>query len=97
MARIELRQLRRVYGRHVAVDGLDLEIADGELLVLLGPSSCGKTTTMNMIAGLTEPTSGTIAFDRQDATRQPPHHRNIAMVFQSSLLLGRDPRYCGPA
>ena len=86
MARIELHHLRKVYGKHVAVDGLDLEIADGELLVLLGPSGCGKTTTMNMIAGLTEPTSGTIAFDRQDVTRQPPHHRNIAMVFQSSLL-----------
>jgi ABC-type sugar transport system ATPase subunit len=86
MARIELQQLRRVFGKQVAVDELNLRIGDGELLVLLGPSGCGKTTTMNMIAGLTEPTSGNIAFDGQDVTRQPPHHRNIAMVFQSSLL-----------
>jgi ABC-type sugar transport system ATPase subunit len=86
MARIRLNGVRKVYGAQVAVERLDLEIADGELLVLLGPSGCGKTTTMNMIAGLTDPTAGTIAFDGADVTSQPPHHRNIAMVFQSSLL-----------
>ena len=86
MARIRLNGVRKVYGSQVAVDALDLDIADGELLVLLGPSGCGKTTTMNLIAGLTDATAGTIAFDGVDVTRQPPHHRNIAMVFQSSLL-----------
>ena len=86
MARIRLDGIRKVYGRHVAVERLDLDIADGELLVLLGPSGCGKTTTMNMVAGLTDPTAGSIAFDGADVTNQPPHHRNIAMVFQSSLL-----------
>jgi ABC-type sugar transport system ATPase subunit len=86
MARIRLNGIRKVYGAQVAVERLDLDIADGELLVLLGPSGCGKTTTMNMIAGLTDPTAGSIAFDGADVTSQPPHHRNIAMVFQSSLL-----------
>jgi len=86
MARIRLDGVRKVYGSQVAVHQMDLDIADGELLVLLGPSGCGKTTTMNMIAGLTEPSAGRITFDGADVTSQPPHHRNIAMVFQSSLL-----------
>jgi ABC-type sugar transport system ATPase subunit len=86
MAHIELRNVSKSYHAFRAVDCLDLEIADGELLVLLGPSGCGKTTTMNMIAGLAEPTSGTVMFDGRDVTSWPPHERNIAMVFQSSLL-----------
>jgi ABC-type sugar transport system ATPase subunit len=86
MARIRLDQLRKTFDRHVAVSGLDLDVADGELLVLLGPSGCGKTTTLNCIAGLEAPSSGRILFDEQDVTAQPPHRRNIAMVFQSSLL-----------
>ena len=68
MARIELRELQRRYGRNAAVQGLNLEIAAGELLVLLGPSGCGKTTTLNLIAGLDTPSSGTIMFDGQDVT-----------------------------
>jgi ABC-type sugar transport system ATPase subunit len=86
MARVRIEQLRKTFGRHVAVSGLDLDVADGELLVLLGPSGCGKTTTLNCIAGLEAPSSGRILFDEQDVTGLPPHRRNIAMVFQSSLL-----------
>jgi ABC-type sugar transport system ATPase subunit len=86
MARIELKNVSKAYSAFRAVDRLDLEIADGELVVLLGPSGCGKTTTMNMIAGLTTPSSGNVLFDDRDVTAQPPHRRNIAMVFQSSLL-----------
>lgn len=86
MAKIKLRQVRKSYERYVAVEGLDLEIADGEFLVMLGPSGCGKTTTLNMIAGLDYPSSGTISFDGKEVTNQPPHARNVAMVFQSSLL-----------
>lgn len=86
MAGIRLEQLQKTFAKHQAVAGLDLEIADGELLVLLGPSGCGKTTTLNCIAGLEAPTSGRILFDDEDVTAQPPHVRNIAMVFQSSLL-----------
>ena len=86
MARIEIDGLRKVFQRHTAVRGLDLTIEDGELLVLLGPSGCGKTTTLNCIAGLETPTAGRVLFDGEDVTEAAPHQRNIAMVFQSSLL-----------
>ncbi len=86
MARIELRNIVKTYAQHHAVQNLDMTIEDGELLVLLGPSGCGKSTTMNMIAGLTSPTSGKILFNGVDVTPHSPHERNIAMVFQSSLL-----------
>jgi len=86
MARIELRNIQKVFGDQGAVRNLDMDIADGELLVLLGPSGCGKSTTMNMIAGLMPPTSGKILFNGQDVTDHSPHQRSIAMVFQSSLL-----------
>src|SRR5258708_23225418 len=86
MARIELHDVSKTYSEHTAVRGLDMTIADGELLVLLGRSGCGKSTTMNMIAGLDSPTSGAIRFDGVDVIHRSPHERNIAMVFQSSLL-----------
>ena len=86
MAEIRLEQMRKTFGAFVAVEELDLDIRDGELLVLLGPSGCGKTTTLNCIAGLEQPTRGRILFNGEDVTDQPPHARNIAMVFQSALL-----------
>lgn len=86
MAAIRLDNLRKTFADYVAVDGLSMDIADGELLVLLGPSGCGKTTTLNCIAGLEAPSSGKIFFDAVDVSGLPPHQRNIAMVFQSSLL-----------
>ena len=86
MARIQLDSLHKTFQRHVAVRDLDLTIEDGELPVLLGPSGCGKTTTLNCIAGLEAPTSGRVLFDGEDVTTASPHQRNIAMVFQSSLL-----------
>ncbi|MEM7021958.1 MAG: ABC transporter ATP-binding protein [Pseudomonadota bacterium] len=86
MASILLDHLSKTFGRHTAVEEMQLEIADGELIVFLGPSGCGKTTTLNCIAGLETPTSGRILFDGEDVTPLPPHQRNIAMVFQSSLL-----------
>jgi len=69
-----------------AVRGLDLEIRDGELLVLLGPSGCGKTTTLNMLAGLEQPTGGKLFFGDQLMNQVPPEERDIAMVFQSIAL-----------
>jgi multiple sugar transport system ATP-binding protein len=63
-----------------------LEIADGELLVLVGPSGSGKSTVLRMIAGLEKPTSGTITIGERDVTRLPPQERDIAMVFQSYAL-----------
>ena len=86
MSRIQLESLHKTFHRHVAVRELDLTIENGELLVLLGPSGCGKTTTLNCIAGLEVPTSGRVLFDGDDVTTASPHQRNIAMVFQSSLL-----------
>ena len=86
MSRIQLQSLHKTFHRHVAVRELDLTIENGELLVLLGPSGCGKTTTLNCIAGLEAPTSGRVLFDDEDVTAASPHQRNIAMVFQSSLL-----------
>ena len=69
-----------------AVRGLDLEIRDGELLVLLGPSGCGKTTTLNMLAGLEQPTGGQLFFGDRLMNAVPPEERDIAMVFQSIAL-----------
>jgi ABC-type sugar transport system ATPase subunit len=86
LAQIELVKLRKAFGSYVAVEGLDLRINDGEFLIMLGPSGCGKTTTLNMIAGLERATSGDIMFDKANVTDTPPHERNVAMVFQSSLL-----------
>src|SRR5215216_7137914 len=69
-----------------AVRNLNLEINDGELLVLLGPSGCGKTTTLNMLAGLERPTSGQLFFGDRLMNDVPPEERDIAMVFQSIAL-----------
>jgi multiple sugar transport system ATP-binding protein len=86
MATISCERLTKRYGSVVAVDSLDLSIRHGEFMVLLGPSGCGKTTTLNMIAGLEEISDGTLRFDETDVTWQPPHKREVAMVFQSYAL-----------
>ncbi len=69
-----------------ALDGLDLEIADGEFFALLGPSGCGKTTLLRTIAGLETPTSGNIGIGGVDVTSVPPGRRDVAMVFQDYAL-----------
>ena len=69
-----------------AVDALNLEIADGEFLVLVGPSGCGKSTSLRMLAGLEEVNGGTIRIGDRDVTNLPPKDRDIAMVFQSYAL-----------
>ena len=70
------------------VDRLDLEVRAGELLVLVGPSGSGKTTTLRLLAGLEQPTSGTISLDGREVTQVAPRDRNVAMVFQGLGLLG---------
>jgi len=70
----------------LAVDHLDLEIADGEFLVLVGPSGCGKTTSLRMVAGLEDPTSGEIRIGDRLVNDVPSRHRDIAMVFQNYAL-----------
>jgi multiple sugar transport system ATP-binding protein len=69
-----------------AVDGIDLEIHDGEFMVLVGPSGCGKSTTLRMLAGLEEVDDGRILIGDRDVTRVPPKDRDIAMVFQNYAL-----------
>jgi multiple sugar transport system ATP-binding protein len=87
MASIRLENIRKVYPNgHVAVRGIDLEIADGEFVVLVGPSGCGKSTTLRMVAGLETPTGGRLYIGDRDVTEAAPQDRDIAMVFQTYAL-----------
>jgi multiple sugar transport system ATP-binding protein len=85
-AAVALRQLSRRYRETTAVYALDLEILEKEFIVLLRPSGSGKTTTLNMIAGLDTPTSGHIFFDGRQIEHVPPEKRNVAVVFQNIAL-----------
>jgi multiple sugar transport system ATP-binding protein len=86
MAEVTLKRVGKRFGDIQAVRDLDLKIADGEFLVLLGPTGAGKTTTLRLIAGLERPDSGEVWIDRRDATREPPAMRNVAFVFQQYSL-----------
>ncbi len=87
MAQIVLDTVDKVYpGGVKAVDGLSLEIGDGEFMVLVGPSGCGKSTALRSIAGLDEITSGTISIGGRVVNDLPPKDRDIAMVFQNYAL-----------
>jgi multiple sugar transport system ATP-binding protein len=87
MAGIRLERLSREFpGGVVAVNAIDLQIRDGEFLVLVGPSGCGKTTTLRLIAGLEPPTAGRIFVGERDVTDLPPRDRDVAMVFQNYAL-----------
>lgn len=88
MASVTFRGATRLYpgARTPSVDGLDLEIHDGEFLVLVGPSGCGKSTTLRMLAGLEEVTEGKIFIGDKDVTNVAPKDRDIAMVFQNYAL-----------
>jgi multiple sugar transport system ATP-binding protein len=88
MATVTLRGLRRHFEgvETAALAGLDLDVADGELLVLVGPSGCGKSTALRLIAGLDTPDGGTLHIDARDVGRVPPQDRDVAMVFQGYAL-----------
>ncbi len=85
-AAVTLEGIVKRFGDVVAVDGIDLEIADGEFFSMLGPSGSGKTTTLRMIAGFEEPTSGTIRLHGRDITGVPPFDRDVNTVFQDYAL-----------
>ena len=86
MANVTFEGVTKRYGDVVAVDSLDLDITDGEFMVLLGPSGCGKTTALRMIAGLEEITSGELRIGDRVVNHVPSRDRDIAMVFQSYAL-----------
>ena len=89
MASVRLEGIRKIYqgaAEHVAVHGVDLDVADGEFIVLVGPSGCGKSTTLRMIAGLESISAGKLYIDNRLVNDVPPKHRDIAMVFQNYAL-----------
>jgi iron(III) transport system ATP-binding protein len=86
MTSVRLENISRRFGETVALKGINLQIAAGELFFLLGPSGCGKSTLLRLIAGLLDPTSGKIFFNDRDVTDLPTQERNAVMCFQSYAL-----------
>jgi putative spermidine/putrescine transport system ATP-binding protein len=78
--------IRKTYGDVVAVDDIDLTVADGEFFTLLGPSGSGKTTTLRIIAGFEQPDHGRVTLGGEDITRRPPYARDVNTVFQDYAL-----------
>ena len=89
MAQLSLRHIDKIYDNKVqAVYDFDMDVKDGEFIVLVGPSGCGKSTTLRMIAGLEDITKGQLLLDGKDITSAPPKDRDMAMVFQNYALYG---------
>jgi multiple sugar transport system ATP-binding protein len=86
MATLSIRNVSKAFGPTQVLHRIDLELADGEFLVLVGPSGCGKSTLMNIVAGLEEPSTGELRLGARDITALPPDERDVAMVFQSYAL-----------
>ena len=86
MAEVLVRHVTKRFGDSEAVRDLSFDIANGEFVVLLGPTGAGKTTTLRLIAGLEYPDEGTILIDGRDVTKQPPAARDVAFVFQQYSL-----------
>ena len=86
MAGVSVRAVRKAYGATAVIHGVDVEIADGEFVVLVGPSGCGKSTRLRLIAGLEEISGGEIAIGARVVNHLPPKERDVAMVFQNYAL-----------
>src|SRR6202140_4833604 len=86
MASVEIRDVRKAFGATEVIHGVNVEIADGEFVVLVGPSGCGKSTLLRMIAGLENITGGEIRIGERVVNNVPPKERDIAMVFQNYAL-----------
>ncbi len=89
MAQLSLQHIDKIYDNNVqAVFDFNLDVKDGELIVLVGPSGCGKSTTLRMVAGLEDISAGNLLLDGKDITRLPAKDRDMAMVFQNYALYG---------
>ncbi|MBA2560456.1 MAG: ABC transporter ATP-binding protein [Propionibacteriales bacterium] len=87
MAAIELKNIVKTFADGTsALDGISLEVADGEFMILVGPSGCGKSTLLRVVAGLEDITSGDLLIDGEVANGRSPNERNLAMVFQTYAL-----------
>ncbi|HXA23126.1 MAG TPA: sn-glycerol-3-phosphate ABC transporter ATP-binding protein UgpC [Acetobacteraceae bacterium] len=86
MATLELQGLRKSFGLIDVLEGIDLTLPDGEMLVIVGASGCGKSTLLRLVAGLERPTSGRVVLGGRDVTNLDPSERDIAMVFQNYAL-----------
>src|SRR5256714_8804394 len=86
MAYLELQDLHRDFGAVKALDGIEIQLGEGEFLSLLGPSGCGKTTALRLVAGFDRPDKGRIVVDGKDVTRVAPNKRDMGMVFQAYSL-----------
>lgn len=83
---LEVRNARKNFGLTTVLDGVTLGVRRGEFVSLLGPSGCGKTTLLRIIAGLTQADLGEVRLDEQDISKQPPHKRDVGVVFQNYAL-----------
>ncbi|HSH11421.1 MAG TPA: ABC transporter ATP-binding protein [Ilumatobacter sp.] len=86
MSNLGFNSIRKTFGATVALEGLDLDVRDGELISLLGPSGCGKTTALRIAAGFTNADNGRVLVGDNDISTLPAHKRNMGMVFQSYSL-----------
>src|SRR5688572_31079055 len=87
MAQVHLRGVKKTFDNKIEViHGIDMEIADGEFIVIVGPSGCGKSTLLRMVAGLERITGGEVAIDGRVVNQLEPKDRDIAMVFQNYAL-----------
>src|SRR3954470_20978574 len=86
MAFLELQNLHRDFGTVKALDGIEIQLGEGEFLSLLGPSGCGKTTALRLVAGFDRPDQGRIVVDGKDVTTIAPNKRDMGMVFQAYSL-----------
>ena len=86
MGSLQLNNIRKTFGAHEVLKGIDLDVKDGEFVIFVGPSGCGKSTLLRIIAGLEDASTGSIRIDGQEVATVPPAKRGIAMVFQSYAL-----------
>jgi multiple sugar transport system ATP-binding protein len=86
MASVVIRDVEKAFGSTKVIHGINIDIEDGEFVVLVGPSGCGKSTLLRMVAGLEEITGGTISIGAREVNHLPPKERDVAMVFQNYAL-----------